>query len=206
MRGGGAGIGGPDGSRTRDLLNAIQARSQLRYWPPLSCCEHTILARGRTEPSACGRLRGLDLRLPSVRKREPGREVAGGVLGCCTVERHHGRRHAGRTSQLGAPPVAHGRHLYLVRAPVDGLFETMNRHVYVFLAEEGRLDHTQSQDVIKRSGVRRKGQWLTRARYWDDRAQKKFLAIRLSTVFARCVHRFSTIDGSSLSAGGVTIL
>jgi hypothetical protein len=24
---------GPDGSRTRDLMNAIHARSQLRYWP-----------------------------------------------------------------------------------------------------------------------------------------------------------------------------
>ena len=27
------GDGGPDGSRTRDLMNAIHARSQLRYWP-----------------------------------------------------------------------------------------------------------------------------------------------------------------------------
>src|SRR5215211_4120206 len=27
------GVGGPDGSRTRDLMNAIHARSQLRYWP-----------------------------------------------------------------------------------------------------------------------------------------------------------------------------
>jgi hypothetical protein len=26
-------VGGPDGSRTRDLMNAIHARSQLRYWP-----------------------------------------------------------------------------------------------------------------------------------------------------------------------------
>jgi hypothetical protein len=29
-------VGGPDGSRTRDLMNAIHARSQLRYWPTLS--------------------------------------------------------------------------------------------------------------------------------------------------------------------------
>src|SRR5205814_6158122 len=28
-------VGGPDGSRTRDLMNAIHARSQLRYWPTL---------------------------------------------------------------------------------------------------------------------------------------------------------------------------
>ena len=26
-------VGGPDGSRTRDLVNAIHARSQLRHWP-----------------------------------------------------------------------------------------------------------------------------------------------------------------------------
>ncbi len=26
-------IGGPDGGRTRDLVNAIHARSQLRHWP-----------------------------------------------------------------------------------------------------------------------------------------------------------------------------
>ena len=25
--------GGPDGGRTRDLVNAIHARSQLRHWP-----------------------------------------------------------------------------------------------------------------------------------------------------------------------------
>ena len=28
-------IGGPDGGRTRDLVNAIHARSQLRHWPML---------------------------------------------------------------------------------------------------------------------------------------------------------------------------
>ena len=26
-------VGGPGGNRTRDLMNAIHARSQLRYWP-----------------------------------------------------------------------------------------------------------------------------------------------------------------------------
>src|SRR5262245_34788818 len=33
-------FGGPDGSRTRDLMNAIHARSQLRYWP----------TQGRSDP------------------------------------------------------------------------------------------------------------------------------------------------------------
>ena len=27
------GVGGPDRDRTGDLVNAIHARSQLRYWP-----------------------------------------------------------------------------------------------------------------------------------------------------------------------------
>ena len=27
------GVGGPDRDRTGDLMNAIHARSQLRYWP-----------------------------------------------------------------------------------------------------------------------------------------------------------------------------
>lgn len=30
--------GGPDGGRTRDLVNAIHARSQLRHWPIDSYC------------------------------------------------------------------------------------------------------------------------------------------------------------------------
>src|SRR5437773_3400562 len=29
------GVGGPDRDRTGDLMNAIHARSQLRYWPTL---------------------------------------------------------------------------------------------------------------------------------------------------------------------------
>ena len=28
-------VGGPDRDRTGDLMNAIHARSQLRYWPTL---------------------------------------------------------------------------------------------------------------------------------------------------------------------------
>jgi hypothetical protein len=44
-------IGGPDGSRTRDLMNAIHARSQLRYWPmprgSPSLYRHHTARRGR---------------------------------------------------------------------------------------------------------------------------------------------------------------
>jgi hypothetical protein len=38
---GGLEVGGPDGSRTRDLMNAIHARSQLRYWPT-SCARQCL--------------------------------------------------------------------------------------------------------------------------------------------------------------------
>src|SRR5262245_36654143 len=36
-------VGGPDGSRTRDLMNAIHARSQLRYWPTFGTTELPII-------------------------------------------------------------------------------------------------------------------------------------------------------------------
>jgi hypothetical protein len=38
-------VGGPDRDRTGDLLNAIQARSQLRYRPTSVSAEHTIVTR-----------------------------------------------------------------------------------------------------------------------------------------------------------------
>ena len=42
-------FGGPDGSRTRDLLNAIQARSQLRYRPTSFSDEHIMVTRQASE-------------------------------------------------------------------------------------------------------------------------------------------------------------
>ena len=32
-------VGGPDRDRTGDLMNAIHARSQLRYWPTRGMCD-----------------------------------------------------------------------------------------------------------------------------------------------------------------------
>ena len=36
--------GGPDGGRTRDLVNAIHARSQLRHWPHIAALQAYILS------------------------------------------------------------------------------------------------------------------------------------------------------------------
>ena len=43
--------GGADGGRTRDLLNAIQARSQLRHSPTM---ETLIVAKGRSQVNKTG--------------------------------------------------------------------------------------------------------------------------------------------------------
>src|SRR5204862_8331272 len=46
-------VGGPDGSRTRDLMNAIHARSQLRYWPTLPPVNHLLYPIPNTAPWVC---------------------------------------------------------------------------------------------------------------------------------------------------------
>ena len=51
FRGFAAKIGGADGGRTRDLLNAIQARSQLRHSPTM---ESLIVAIGRDQVNKTG--------------------------------------------------------------------------------------------------------------------------------------------------------
>ena len=52
--------GGPDGSRTRDLMNAIHARSQLRYWPTGVSVTLNRSAQGWT------RQQGHDLPVPPL--------------------------------------------------------------------------------------------------------------------------------------------
>ena len=65
--------GGPDGSRTRDLLNAIQARSQLRYRPILGGTNFHSNARNWPGQSRCRRspmssAGGPDSRVDDVRR------------------------------------------------------------------------------------------------------------------------------------------
>src|SRR4051794_25185255 len=66
-------IGGPDRDRTGDLMNAIHARSQLRYWPTLGRKEPLILTC--PDVGTGGGLRRAEARqlaamaFPSVRSR-----------------------------------------------------------------------------------------------------------------------------------------
>src|SRR5207247_7512927 len=50
-------IGGPDRDRTGDLMNAIHARSQLRYWPTFGevtqNCTMDAIAPARHQPRRC---------------------------------------------------------------------------------------------------------------------------------------------------------
>lgn len=71
--------------------------------------------------------------LPPVRQGEPVRQLARRFVWRLSVERHHRRRDARDAAQLGAPPVADGCYLDVVRAPADGFFETMHGHCVGFV-------------------------------------------------------------------------
>ena len=62
---------------------------------------------------------------------QPAGEMVRRLVRGFTVERHHCRWHPGAPLELSAPAVADRHDLYQVRAPANGLFEAMNRHVCV---------------------------------------------------------------------------
>jgi len=75
-----------------------------------------------------------------MRERQPVGQLPRGLVGGLPVERHHGGGDTGGAKQLCAPAIAHGRHLYQVRAPANGLFEAMYGHVCDFrLGGEGAI-------------------------------------------------------------------
>jgi hypothetical protein len=61
-----------------------------------------------------------------MRERQPCGQLAGRLLWGLAVKGHHRGGDARRPAKLGAPPVADGRHLYLVRTPADRFFEVVN--------------------------------------------------------------------------------
>jgi hypothetical protein len=65
-----------------------------------------------------------------MRDLEPLGQMLGRIVGCLTIERHHRRRHAGSTPQLGAPTISNRRDFDLVHTPANGFFEAMNVHVF----------------------------------------------------------------------------
>ena len=160
------GVGGPDRDRTGDLVNAIHARSQLRYWPTwggLFMVAHAhwrgnprATSRGKTFPVTarlyCGCAGRCCRREALVRQRQPLPQVAGGFVGRLAIKRHHGRRHARAAAQLRPPTVADQRDLDLVRATANGFFEVMNDQIWmsVWNQERRRFYASARSDQAKR--------------------------------------------------------
>ena len=160
LRFGRAKAGGPDRDRTGDLLNAIQARSQLRYRPMVEC--GTLNRSLRPEPRQPRQL-GTRVRLhrrtggrclTTMGQREPGGQTAGGFLGCRAVEGHHRGRHARRAPELCPPPGTNRCDFNLMRPAADVLFELMNVHGSGW-KRRWSSDSTRVTRGVKRSPARR---------------------------------------------------
>jgi hypothetical protein len=65
----------------------------------------------------------------AMRERQPRGQLPGRLLWGLAVEGHHRGGHPGFPRQLGAPPVADGRHVDLVRTPTYRFFEVVNDHL-----------------------------------------------------------------------------
>ena len=92
-----------------------------------------------------------------VRQREPSGQQAHRFVRGLAVKRHHGRRQSGPAAQLGAPSIADGHRLDLVRPTANGFFEAMHDHgVWMVWGEkETSDDSTLRGGAIKRSETRR---------------------------------------------------
>jgi hypothetical protein len=64
-----------------------------------------------------------------MRQRQPVSQLSRRFVRGGAIKRHHRCRHPGPPPQLRTPSVADGRHFDLVRAPANGLFESVNDHV-----------------------------------------------------------------------------
>ena len=84
-----------------------------------------VLAR----PSVLGGSRCRCGRLPAVRQRQPGGELACGLVRRAAVERHHCRGHAGQPAQLRTPSVGDERDLDEKGTPANGFLKAMNHYV-----------------------------------------------------------------------------
>jgi hypothetical protein len=150
----------------------------------------------RSKPSKAALIGGRSNRLrcgAAMREHEPGRQLAGGLLGGLAVEGHHGRRHARLPGQLGAPAVADRRHFNLVRTPGDGFFEMVNHLSGGFdLSIRSAADFTRSSRAIKRRRSRRPRPQPPVSAIVGRSERRKMCAVGLSTRFARLVHSFST--------------
>ena len=126
-------------------------------------------------------------RLAAVRQREPLRQLPRGLVRRLAVERHHRGWHAGQSLQLGPPPVAGARHLDLVRTAANGLFETMNCHVCVWVRRRVeaplilRSRHARSSEADREGAVAR----TKCATLRDDRREKYLRQQRVHRICTR---------------------
>ena len=143
----------------------------------------------------------------AMRERQPRGQLAGRLLWGLAVEGHHRGRHSRFPRQLGAPPVADGRHVDLVRTPTYRFFEVVNDHVSggptvccgsVRLGPETRQtvrsagDLTRPLQPIKRREARRRRPQPGFAPIVARSHQRKICVIKLPTRYSRVIHRFST--------------
>ncbi len=124
-------------------------------------CEYSVVRVGTASLERCGQSGGSggDLRRQApVRQGQPLGQLTRRFIGRFPVEGHHRGRDTWGATQLGTPPVADRRDLYLVRTAANGFFEMMNRHVVlnvrIAVGERGNL--TLPTVTIKRSAARRR--------------------------------------------------
>src|SRR5688572_12135689 len=98
---------------------------------PVRASEYCALTGRR--PSWLGRLLrgggGGRYRLATMRQRQPGREMARGLVRGTAVERHHRRRHPGQPAQLRTPSIGDERDLNVEGTAANGLLKAMNHSV-----------------------------------------------------------------------------
>ena len=146
--------GGPDRDRTGDLLNAIQARSQLRYRPPREegyrnprrvTQATAVIAGARSPGNACmgGIPRfarnlvpltwgGGRLRRPGRDQRQPVGQLARRILRGRAVERHQRGRHPWQARDLRPPARGrHRQHLDDIVASGNAVLEALSVHRFV---------------------------------------------------------------------------
>jgi hypothetical protein len=201
-------------------MNAIHARSQLRYWPtpptelPLNCSaspEPQQSASLTARPPAIEALGwsckswvlGLTLRdklcrwrRPRVSPREPVAQQARRFCRSASIKWHQRRRDARHPHDIGAPPVVGDRgDLDQIGATRDGFLEPMDSclHVCVLtnsLLELPRFYASRWHKQAKRP-TKARAQWRL-ARFFQISDPKNFLHVGTSTGNSPFVHRICT--------------
>jgi len=130
--------------------------------------------------------------LPAVRQRQPLGQVAGGFVRRRSVERHHRRWKARGAGELGAPSVADGRDLDVVRTPANRFVESMNSHVCSMSGEVKRNEILRSRSRRSSEADREDSRTRDEGRVFRVSRSNFFSRVGFSTGFAPSVHRFST--------------